>query len=179
MAILTHRPVAEGDERPAVALTPVTVANQTTGDVRERIAVAALDLFAAQGFAATSMRAVSARAGTTKPMVYYYFDSKEGLYRAMLHRQMAEFARVIATAAACQADPIEQLRRFADAYLGFVQAHEPHIAFMLREIFGLGGAMVQALGRDKARRGSYWSWRRDSFRSGPCPASPPRSPLPG
>ncbi len=48
--------------------------------VRERVLTEALRLFTARGYAATSVREIVAAAGVTKPVLYYYFGSKEGLY---------------------------------------------------------------------------------------------------
>lgn len=48
--------------------------------VRERLLSEALRLFTAKGFAAASVREIVEGAGVTKPVLYYYFGSKEGLY---------------------------------------------------------------------------------------------------
>lgn len=46
---------------------------------RERLVRVALDLFAKQGFDATTMRAIAAEAGVAPGATYYYFDSKESI----------------------------------------------------------------------------------------------------
>src|SRR3954465_461326 len=51
---------------------------------RERILDAALTLFADQGYDATSMREIAEQLGITKPALYYHFDSKADIVRAML-----------------------------------------------------------------------------------------------
>jgi len=51
-------------------------------ETRIRIITAALDVFGASGFGATSTRMIAKRAGVTLPVLQYYFDSKEGLYLA-------------------------------------------------------------------------------------------------
>lgn len=54
---------------------------------RERqIVAAAVDEFAARGYAGASMAAIAARAGISKPLIYQYFGSKDGLYLACLHQ---------------------------------------------------------------------------------------------
>lgn len=53
-------------------------------DVRERIFCSALELFTKKGYAATSVREIVFLAGVTKPALYYYFNSKEGLYHALI-----------------------------------------------------------------------------------------------
>ncbi len=51
-------------------------------ETRARIVQAALEVFAADGFAAASTRRIAAQAGVTPPALQYHFDSKEGLHRA-------------------------------------------------------------------------------------------------
>lgn len=47
-------------------------------------------VFAERGFELTSMDEVATRAGITKPIVYEHFGSKEGLYAAVVEREMDE-----------------------------------------------------------------------------------------
>jgi AcrR family transcriptional regulator len=54
------------------------------GAVRQRLLRAAADLFAQKGYAATTVREIVAAAGVTKPVLYYYFQSKEGLYLELM-----------------------------------------------------------------------------------------------
>jgi AcrR family transcriptional regulator len=53
---------------------------------REQILLIARPLFAASGYAATRLEDVAAAAGVTKPILYRHFDSKKGLYMALLQR---------------------------------------------------------------------------------------------
>jgi len=53
------------------------------GEMRDRLLVEGAKLFAEVGYAGTSIQAIVDAAGTTKPMVYYYFKGKEGLYREL------------------------------------------------------------------------------------------------
>jgi AcrR family transcriptional regulator len=45
---------------------------------------AGITLFAEKGYASTAVREIAAHAGVTKPVLYYYFQNKEGLFRAIL-----------------------------------------------------------------------------------------------
>lgn len=54
-----------------------------------RILDAAEDLFTRQGFDATSVRAVTRRAGMNAAAVHYHFGSKQDLLRALLERRIA------------------------------------------------------------------------------------------
>src|SRR4051812_12040595 len=52
----------------------------------QQILAAAEEVFAERGFQATSMDEVSLRVGVSKPMLYEYFTSKEGLLLACVAR---------------------------------------------------------------------------------------------
>jgi TetR/AcrR family transcriptional regulator len=51
---------------------------------KNALLLAGISLFAEKGYASTSVREIVALAGVTKPVLYYYFQSKEGLFRAIL-----------------------------------------------------------------------------------------------
>ena len=52
------------------------------GDTRARIQRVALELFAEQGYDATSLREIAERLGVTKAALYYHFKSKEDIVRS-------------------------------------------------------------------------------------------------
>jgi len=52
----------------------------------EQILAVASEIFATDSFAATSIQAVADRAGISKPLIYNYFGSKEGLFLACIER---------------------------------------------------------------------------------------------
>lgn len=53
---------------------------------RERILDAAVTEFGEHGFAGARTSAIAARAGVNQQLISYYFDGKEGLYRAIQRR---------------------------------------------------------------------------------------------
>lgn len=63
------------------------------GEMRERLLRSSALLFAERGYVATSVQAIVDSAGTTKPMVYYYFQNKEGLYRALIDEAFGRIRR--------------------------------------------------------------------------------------
>ena len=75
---------------------PVSQPRHTTSAARdpqrsqERILAAALKEFADRGFAGARVNVIARRAAINKRMLYHYFGSKEGLFRAVLRRKMAE-----------------------------------------------------------------------------------------
>ncbi len=51
---------------------------------KRRLIDAATALFAEEGYAGTSVKEIVARADVSKPVLYYYFGSKEGMFHAIL-----------------------------------------------------------------------------------------------
>ncbi|MBR7964266.1 CerR family C-terminal domain-containing protein [Burkholderia vietnamiensis] len=51
-------------------------------ETRQRIIDAAIELFGEFGFAGASTRDIAAKAGVNAPALQYYFENKEGVYRA-------------------------------------------------------------------------------------------------
>jgi AcrR family transcriptional regulator len=58
---------------------------------RERLLTAALELFTAKGYAATTVREIVAAAGVSKPALYYYFVNKEGIYLELMQNTYDTF----------------------------------------------------------------------------------------
>jgi AcrR family transcriptional regulator len=59
------------------------------GKTRSRILKAGYELFYKRGFARVSMDAIAAASGVTKRSLYYHFESKDDLVRAVLQEQQA------------------------------------------------------------------------------------------
>ncbi|HEU0077011.1 MAG TPA: TetR family transcriptional regulator [Longimicrobiaceae bacterium] len=55
-------------------------------ETSDTILAAAEELFARQGFAATTTKQIGTAAGVNPALIHYYFGNKEGLYRALLRR---------------------------------------------------------------------------------------------
>jgi AcrR family transcriptional regulator len=64
---------------------------------RERIMAAAQKEFSAHGFAGARTDAIARRAHVNERMIFYCFDSKEGLYRSVLEKKLAAKAAMIAS----------------------------------------------------------------------------------
>jgi TetR/AcrR family transcriptional regulator len=79
---------------------------------RERILSAALKEFAANGFAGARVDAIARRAAINKRMLYHYFGDKEGLFKAVLRRKIAERQ---AWAENLSGDPAESLTFWFEA----------------------------------------------------------------
>jgi AcrR family transcriptional regulator len=73
---------------------------------QERILEAALKEFAAKGFAGARVDVIARRARINKRMLYHYFGDKEGLFREVLRRKIAERSAWLASA---PEEPAERL----------------------------------------------------------------------
>lgn len=76
---------------------------------RRALLAAALDEFAAKGFAGARVQDIADRAGVNKQLINYYFDSKEGLYRELQRKWVEREATF--------ADPELPLDELAARYL--------------------------------------------------------------
>jgi AcrR family transcriptional regulator len=73
---------------------------------QQRILEAALQEFAAKGFAGARVDVIARRARINKRMLYHYFGDKEGLFREVLRRKIADRSAWLAGA---PEDPVERL----------------------------------------------------------------------
>ena len=82
--------------------------------VRDRLLEAALEVFNRKGYAAASVREIVNAAGVTKPSLYYYFGSKEGLYLAILQDALDTFRADLVAARGCSGTARECILRLCE-----------------------------------------------------------------
>ncbi len=80
-----------------------TQSERTQATTGQLIAAAAA-LFAADGYSATSLDSVAARAGVTKGAVYHHFAGKRELFAAVYEREQLRLAELIAVASRRETD---------------------------------------------------------------------------
>jgi AcrR family transcriptional regulator len=78
---------------------------------------AARELFARDGYDATSLDAVAARAGVTKGAVYHHFDGKRQLFEAVFSREVEQMATPLAAAYTRKKDPWDAFQAGCRAFL--------------------------------------------------------------
>lgn len=64
-------------------------------DVRGKLLAGAAEIFSTKGYAGTTVREIVQRAGVTKPVLYYYFRSKEGIYLALMREPFERFVALV------------------------------------------------------------------------------------
>jgi TetR/AcrR family transcriptional regulator len=79
---------------------------------KERLLTAALKLFTAKGYAAAPVREIVAAAGVSKPALYYYFSSKEGIYLELMQNTYVIFREQTALFTAHQGSARERIIHF-------------------------------------------------------------------
>ncbi len=82
-------------------------------ETKQRLEESALHLFSHKGYAATSIREIIERAGVTRPVLYYYYESKEAMFRRLLESRFEAFSRDLEEALAKASTLRESLRAMA------------------------------------------------------------------
>ena len=99
----------------------------------DRILQGALELFSAKGYEATSVREICEAAGITKPTLYHFYGSKEGVYRALVDGALDDFSRAVTRALQAPGSAVDRLQRVGRAYFERARARRD----LCRFIFGL------------------------------------------
>ncbi|TCS93218.1 TetR/AcrR family transcriptional regulator [Hazenella coriacea] len=94
---------------------------------KEKIYLAALELFIQQGYHATSISEVSKQANISKGLIYHYFKGKEDLLATIIETRIREITDVMEQALAKET-PTEQIRSIVEGAMDHVwkkpEAHQ-------------------------------------------------------
>jgi TetR/AcrR family transcriptional regulator len=93
------------------------------GAVQARLVSAAMELFSRKGYAATTTREIVAAAGVTKPVLYYYFRNKEGIYLDLMRKATGDFEQVLDNSLAGSGSPKKRILRLCDRVLALFMRH--------------------------------------------------------
>ena len=85
--------------------------------VRERLLTGAARLFARKGYASTTVREIVAEAGVSKPVLYYYFQNKEGLYSEIMETASVRYRRLLDESRRSKGRAFNRLLHLADQVL--------------------------------------------------------------
>jgi AcrR family transcriptional regulator len=90
--------------------------------VRQRLLGAATDLFARKGYAGTTVREIVESARVTKPVLYYYFQNKEGIYLELMRQTFSNVDYLVDFSRGEKGSTREKVLRFCDqAFSLFMQ----------------------------------------------------------
>ena len=125
-------PVARRERKPARRKLPRAERERQMLDIASRV-------FGRRGFHAASMDDIARDCGVTKPMLYAYFESKEGLFLAVVDRTGKTLVSAVEKLLA-EPDARKRLNRGADVILDFIAKDRHAWAVMYAE--GLGESAV-------------------------------------
>lgn len=95
----------------------------------------ALELFCARGYDAVGVQEIAEQSGITKPTLYYYFGSKQGLMETILEENSRILEEMLEKAVEEPGDVPQVLYRVARAYFDFAGSHWQFYLFMLSQFY--------------------------------------------
>ncbi len=100
---------------------------------KSEILEAALDEFATHGLAGARTEEIAARTRVSKRMLHYYFESKEGLYAAVLERAYEEIKLDFLQLDLAQLHPIEAIKQVAACIYHHYETHPQFVRLVITE----------------------------------------------
>lgn len=104
--------------------------------VRERLHAAAAEIFARKGYASATVREIVDRAGVTKPVLYYHFGNKEGIYKAILEAALRDLERSLTAVGSIDGSATLRLRRLCEAVYALFRRHTDAVRLMHAIYYG-------------------------------------------
>src|SRR6201993_1547859 len=102
--------------RPAVPAPAISRQQQRTAATRTKLLAAAQFIFARDGFEASRLEEIAARAGFTRGAFYAHFDSKEDLLFALMERVITEKVQAIQALLERRQTPQERQQTLREYY---------------------------------------------------------------
>jgi AcrR family transcriptional regulator len=104
----------------------------------------ALSEFAEKGLAGARIDEIAAATQTSKRMIYYYFESKEGLYLAVLEASYAAMRKTESELQLDNLEPVAALRRLVEFTFDHHFHSEPYIRLVMAENMLRGQFLAQS-----------------------------------
>jgi TetR/AcrR family transcriptional regulator len=111
-------------------------AKPVLSEVARHIARVAARLFAERGYDATSVREIVEAAGVAKPTLYYYFQSKEGLAKALISDPLGGLVERLKQIVETEEDPVRGLEQLLEAHFAFCRDDPDRMRFLYALLFG-------------------------------------------
>ncbi|MBS1240970.1 MAG: TetR family transcriptional regulator [Gemmatimonadetes bacterium] len=117
---------------------------------RELLLDAGSQVFAAKGFDGSSVREITARAGTNLGSITYHFGSKAGLFEAVLSRHQAPLLEKMEVAAWGPGTTLERLEAVVTTHFAHLAEH-PEVRRLMSQVL-LGPTALPAAAAQNVRR---------------------------
>ncbi|HEV2617121.1 MAG TPA: TetR/AcrR family transcriptional regulator [Candidatus Acidoferrales bacterium] len=99
-------------------------------ETARRILTAAERIFATRGLAGARTEEIARAAHVNKAMLYYYFGSKERLYRAVFDNLFTQAGQIIQAETPAEASPRQTVLAFVEGYFKFRVEHPNYARLM-------------------------------------------------
>jgi TetR/AcrR family transcriptional regulator len=126
-------------KRKGATLQPEASEAKPEGHIREELMKAALDLFTQRGYSATTVRELVEAAGVTKPVLYYYFASKEGLFLELMRTHFGRLEAVVDVYRKGEGSVRKRLTSMLDKGFVYIQQDRDFIRLMHAVYYGPPG----------------------------------------
>lgn len=113
---------------------------------RAAILAAAERIFAEVGLAGARIDAIAAAAGVNKALLYYYFRSKDALFRAVLENHMKAFYAQALKVLLAGGSSGDIVKRYVSAHFDFISAR-PYYPRLFQRLIMTGGRTLERLAR--------------------------------
>jgi len=105
----------------------------------------ATELFSKKGYSRTSMDELATLCDLNKAMIFYYYDSKRGLYEAVIVEVLDEIYDTIVRENENHKTPSQELESFIKTYASFAFSHPYLPALLLKELSDSGSQIPKTL----------------------------------
>jgi AcrR family transcriptional regulator len=109
---------------------------QDKNNPRQRLLNVAAALFAEKGYASASVREIVHAAGVTKPVLYYYFNNKEGIFRAILEFAEEMHQEILTDVAQSQGVFFERIIILYQKFSEGISRHQNEFKLLINLFFG-------------------------------------------
>lgn len=113
--------------------------SEVPGDTKEQILAVAEELFAQKGFAGVRTHEIAERAGVNKAMIYYWYQSKEQLLRAVLQKILFELIALSQEILARKLPAAEVLEEFYRGFFYYTARHRNFSRLTTMDLGSEGG----------------------------------------
>jgi AcrR family transcriptional regulator len=140
-----HSPatLAAGGPRPKARRPPLPpgIGRARNPETIQRIVAAAEKIFAEQGVDGARIDGIALAARVNKALLYYYFESKEDLYRFTLETLLQEMRQQVEGGMKTSASPRDLLVSYVQGYFDFMAVHPNYPRLVQREVMGRGQSL--------------------------------------
>jgi len=147
--------------------------------VRRRLLESAIDIFNQRGYAASTVREIVEASGVTKPVLYYYFGSKEGIYKEIMTQVLESFRQFLAGPGLPGASVRARIQDFCEKIYAMARENLKVVRLIHAIFFGppqgappcfrpemlhdLFHEALMKLVREGVRSGEFKGWREDTM----------------